>query len=180
MKKVSETSLCNYIPDITKSPNMAQPGYPQLPQLEGISGGPSRNETAVSSQSKDIFPTESPKDKIMDNAADTQGVHPKTDKVEHQKKVDNTGVHDHGNGSDGGQHKRKDRGESGSKKQREVVNRVLNCPDLDYYKILDIEESAKTDEIRKAFIKLSLLTHPDKSKVPDTAEAFRSKYTFSR
>ena len=159
---------------------MARSGYPELPQLEGIPGGPSGSGAGVNSQSKDIFPTESPKDKIMGNAADTQGEHAKTDNDEHQKKVDDTGGHDDGKSSDGAQHKSKTGVENRRKKQRAVVNRVLNCPDLDYYKILDVEESAKTDEIRKAFMKLSLLAHPDKSDVPDTAKAFRSKYIVRR
>ena len=154
---------------------MAQVGYPQVPQLEAAPGGPAGDATGVSSQIKEIFFPESPKDQIMRNAADTQGPHAKTDD-EGQKKVDETGGNK-GGSDNGSQKKGKAGDETRKKKQRWVVNRVLTCPDLDYYKILGVEESAKTDEIRKAFIKLSLLTHPDKSDVPDTVQAFRSEYT---
>ncbi|KAJ9601899.1 Chaperone protein dnaJ [Cladophialophora chaetospira] len=151
---------------------MAQIDYPQLQQLGGVPGGPNNGEKVVNSQSRDIFPPESPKDKVMDNAADTQGVPPKTDNDEHQKKPNDSGVHDGRDGEEATR-KSKKRSEKHTKKQRAVVNRVLNCPDLDFYKVLDLEESAKTEEIRRAFKELSILTHPDKSEVPDTTKAFQ-------
>jgi DnaJ family protein A protein 5 len=38
-----------------------------------------------------------------------------------------------------------------------------NVSILDYYELLGVEESATTDEIKKAFRKLALIHHPDKN-----------------
>lgn len=43
----------------------------------------------------------------------------------------------------------------------------------DYYKILNIDKQATTDEIKKAYRKLALQWHPDKNKSPEAEKIFR-------
>lgn len=43
----------------------------------------------------------------------------------------------------------------------------------DYYEILGVEKSCSSEEIRKAYRKLSLKVHPDKNKAPGSEEAFK-------
>ncbi|KAJ4776004.1 Chaperone protein dnaj 49 [Rhynchospora pubera] len=44
----------------------------------------------------------------------------------------------------------------------------------DYYAILGVEKSSSSEEIKRAYKKLSLKVHPDKNKVPGAEEAFKS------
>lgn len=61
--------------------------------------------------------------------------------------------------------------------QKAAVLRVKKCGTTDYYDILGLEEKKAvcTDaEIKKAYRKLSLLTHPDKNGYTGADEAFKS------
>ncbi len=44
----------------------------------------------------------------------------------------------------------------------------------DFYKVLDVDENASQDEIKKAYRKLSLLHHPDKNPGDTTSEKFKA------
>lgn len=62
--------------------------------------------------------------------------------------------------------------------QKAAVIRVRKCKATDFYDILGLEEVRTTcsdGEIKKAYRKLSLLTHPDKNGYPGADEAFKSK-----
>ena len=63
------------------------------------------------------------------------------------------------------------------KEYRAAVNRVLKCNPQHYYQILDVPETADTSQIRKAYKKLAILTHPDKNKDQDSVTVFKSKYS---
>ena len=43
--------------------------------------------------------------------------------------------------------------------------------DIDYYKTLGVTRSASDSEIKKAYRKLSMLTHPDKARQEDREKA---------
>ncbi|CAH8486464.1 unnamed protein product [Dicrocoelium dendriticum] len=43
----------------------------------------------------------------------------------------------------------------------------------DYYEVLNVPKSASSQEIRKAYKKLTLLWHPDKNKSPDAPQKFQ-------
>lgn len=61
--------------------------------------------------------------------------------------------------------------------QKAAVIRVRKCKGTDFYDILGLEEVRSTcsdAEIKKAYRKLSLLTHPDKNGYPGADEAFKS------
>lgn len=57
--------------------------------------------------------------------------------------------------------------------QKAAVIRVKRCGPTDFYEILSVERSATDSEIKKAYRKLSLLTHPDKNGYPGADEAFK-------
>lgn len=62
--------------------------------------------------------------------------------------------------------------------QKTAVVRVRRCAPTAFYDILGLEEvrSTVTDgEIKKAYRKLSLLTHPDKNGYDGADEAFKSE-----
>lgn len=62
--------------------------------------------------------------------------------------------------------------------QKTAVLRIRKCSPTAYYEILGLEErktSCSDAEIKKAYRKLSLLTHPDKNGYDGADEAFKSK-----
>lgn len=62
--------------------------------------------------------------------------------------------------------------------QKAAVIRVRKCGPTAFYDILGLEEVKKTcsdGEIKKAYRKLSLLTHPDKNGYEGADEAFKSE-----
>jgi hypothetical protein len=60
-------------------------------------------------------------------------------------------------------------------KQREAVTRVRQCSEKDFYRVLDLKESCSEDDIKKAYRRFSLETHPDKNQFPDADKAFKSQ-----
>lgn len=59
--------------------------------------------------------------------------------------------------------------------QKTAVIRVRKCSTTAFYEILGLERTASDAEIKKAYRKLSLLTHPDKNGYDGADEAFKSK-----
>ena len=57
--------------------------------------------------------------------------------------------------------------------QKAAVVRVRRCQVTAFYEILDIDAAASEADIKKAYRKLSLLTHPDKNSVAGADEAFK-------
>jgi len=59
--------------------------------------------------------------------------------------------------------------------QKTAVIRVRKCSPTAFYEILALEKSASDADIKKAYRKLSLLTHPDKNGYEGADEAFKSE-----
>lgn len=57
--------------------------------------------------------------------------------------------------------------------QKAAVIRVRRCSATAFYEILGLEKSCSDAEIKKAYRKLSLLTHPDKNGYDGADEAFK-------
>ena len=53
-----------------------------------------------------------------------------------------------------------------------LILAALAVNNSEYYEKLGVEKSATSKDIRKAFKKLALTMHPDKSKEPDAHEKF--------
>lgn len=62
--------------------------------------------------------------------------------------------------------------------QKTAVIRVRKCSPTAFYEILGLEKTVTDAEIKKAYRKLSLLTHPDKNGYDGADEAFKSKSDF--
>jgi len=59
--------------------------------------------------------------------------------------------------------------------QKAEVIRIRKCSATAFYEILAVEKTASDGEIKKAYRKISLLTHPDKNGYDGADEAFKSK-----
>lgn len=59
--------------------------------------------------------------------------------------------------------------------QKAEVLRIRKCSPTAFYEILAIEKTATDGEIKKAYRKISLLTHPDKNGYEGADEAFKSE-----
>jgi hypothetical protein len=57
----------------------------------------------------------------------------------------------------------------------EEILRILRWPAWAYYEILEIEENATLEEIKKAYRNKSLLTHPNRNKDRSSTEVCQSK-----
>jgi DnaJ homolog subfamily B member 12 len=64
--------------------------------------------------------------------------------------------------------------------QKAAVVRILRCGQTAYYEILGLEKDCGESDIRKAYKKMSLLTHPDKNGYEGTKEAFQSMLNLFR
>ncbi|KGN65317.1 chaperone protein dnaJ 49 [Cucumis sativus] len=59
-----------------------------------------------------------------------------------------------------------------TEEQIEIVRKIKKKKD--YYEILGLEKSCSTEDVRKAYRKLSLKVHPDKNSAPGAEEAFKA------
>jgi DnaJ family protein B protein 12 len=83
---------------------------------------------------------------------------------------------DKGNGAKSREHNQGNQDRKYTVEQKAAVIRVRRCSPTAFYEILDLESVRTTvteSEIKKAYRKLSLLTHPDKNGHEHADEAFK-------
>ena len=68
-------------------------------------------------------------------------------------------------------------GRNPTPEQKAAVIRVRKCAPTAFYEILGVEKTVSDAEIKKAYKKLSLLTHPDKNGYGGADEAFKSEFS---
>ena len=73
-------------------------------------------------------------------------------------------------------HSQGNQGRNATPEQKAAVIRVRKCAPTAFYEILGVEKTVSDAEIKKAYKKLSLLTHPDKNGYGGADEAFKSKF----
>ena len=72
------------------------------------------------------------------------------------------------------QHTDGSEGRAYTPEQKAEVLRIRKCSATSFYEILAIEKTASDGQIKKAYRKISLLTHPDKNGYSGADEAFKS------
>lgn len=87
---------------------------------------------------------------------------------------------DTGSGARSREHNQGNQERKYTPEQKAAVLRVRKCHATAYYEILCLEKTASDGEIKKAYRKLSLLTHPDKNGYDGADEAFKSMLYPSR
>lgn len=84
---------------------------------------------------------------------------------------------DSGNSAQSRQHNQGNQDRKYTPEQKAAVTRIRTCSPTAYYEILSIERTAADGEIKKAYRKQSLLTHPDKNGCEGADEAFKRRFT---
>lgn len=82
--------------------------------------------------------------------------------------------------SDARDHKQGNQDRKYTPDQKAAVLRIKKCQPTAFYEILLVERSSTDNEIKKAYRKQSLLTHPDKNGYEGADEAFKSKLKMAR
>jgi DnaJ family protein B protein 12 len=160
----------------------------ELSRLLGDFGGKSDKNSSKGSGKKSDRESAKKSDKESGKKSDKESAN-KSDKKSGKKSVKDSnkenGQEPENNDTNGRQTSGEESGEDESsvehtkatrytKEQREEVTRVRKCPKKDYYAILGLEENCSRAEVKKAYKKISLLTHPDKNKYKDAEKAFKS------
>ena len=73
------------------------------------------------------------------------------------------------------EHNQGNQGRKYTDEQKAAVIRIRKCSHTAFYQILGLEKGVSDAEIKKAYRKLSLLTHPDKNGYEGADEAFKSE-----
>lgn len=80
-----------------------------------------------------------------------------------------------GNGARSREHNQGNQDRKYTPEQKAAVLRIRKCTATSFYEILSVERTATDSEIKKAYRKQSLLTHPDKNGYDGADEAFKSE-----